>query len=61
MCEEPIKNVKFKILNGTFANEPVYRSGSQIIPTARRVCYSSFLLASPRVMEPIYLSEVTCP
>ena len=44
LCEEPIKNVKFKLLSGAFAPEPVYRSGSQLIPTARRVCYSSFLL-----------------
>jgi U5 small nuclear ribonucleoprotein component len=28
LCEEPIKNVKFKILHGSFASEPVYRSGS---------------------------------
>jgi U5 small nuclear ribonucleoprotein component len=61
LCEEPIKNVKFKILGGNFASEPVYRSGSQIIPTTRRVCYSSFLLAQPRVMEPIYLAEIQCP
>jgi len=61
LCEEPIKNVKYKILGGSFASEPVYRSGSQLIPTARRVCYSSFLLASPRVMEPVYLAEIYCP
>eukprot|EP00347_Sterkiella_histriomuscorum_P000437 403375864 len=61
LCEEPIKSSKFKILYGSFANEPIYRSGAQIIPTTRRVCYSSFLLASPRVMEPIYLAEVHCP
>ena len=53
--------MKFKILGGSFASEPVYRSGSQIIPTTRRVCYSSFLLAQPRVMEPIYLAEIYCP
>lgn len=61
LCEEPIKAVKFKILGGTFASEPVYRSGSQLIPTARRVCYSSFLLGQPRVMEPIYVAEIACP
>ena len=58
LCEEPIKNVKFKLLNGQFADEPIYRGGSQIIPTARRVCYSSFLLATPKIMEPVYLAEI---
>lgn len=31
------------------------------MPTARRVCYSSFLMATPRLMEPIYYVEVQSP
>lgn len=37
LCEEPIRNVKFKILDAVIANEPLHRGGGQIIPTARRV------------------------
>merc|ERR1712100_305602 len=33
----------------------------EIIPTARRVAYSAFLLATPRLMEPVMFSEVECP
>lgn len=44
LCDEPIRNVKFRLLDATIANEPIYRGGGQIIPTARRVCYSSFLM-----------------
>lgn len=61
LCEEPMQNVKFKVIGGEFSSEPVYRSGGQIIPAARRAAYSAFLLASPRIMEPIYLAEVLCP
>ncbi|KAJ3182860.1 U5 small nuclear ribonucleoprotein component [Gaertneriomyces sp. JEL0708] len=61
LCDEPIRNVKFKILDATIANEPIYRGGGQIIPTARRVCYSSFLTATPRLMEPVYYVEVQSP
>lgn len=32
-----------------------------MIPTARRVCQSAFLLASPRIMEPMNVAEVFCP
>jgi U5 small nuclear ribonucleoprotein component len=56
-----IRNVKFRILDATVANEPIYRGGGQIIPTSRRVCYSSFLTASPRLMEPIYHVEIQAP
>ncbi|KAI8137914.1 P-loop containing nucleoside triphosphate hydrolase protein [Fennellomyces sp. T-0311] len=61
LCDEPIRNVKFRILDTVLANEPIYRGGGQIIPTARRVCYSSFLTATPRLMEPVYYVEIQAP
>ncbi|KAG8849329.1 hypothetical protein FRB96_000865 [Tulasnella sp. 330] len=61
LCDEPIRNVKFRILDATLAQEPIFRGGGQIVPTARRVCYSSFLMATPRLMEPIYYVEVQAP
>jgi 116 kDa U5 small nuclear ribonucleoprotein component len=59
LCDEPIRNVKFKILNANIAPEPLHRGGGQIIPTARRVVYSAFLMANPRLMEPVYYVEVS--
>lgn len=32
-----------------------------MIPTSRRACYSAFLLATPRLMEPIFEVEVETP
>ncbi|KAL5533739.1 hypothetical protein ACEPAG_199 [Sanghuangporus baumii] len=61
LCDEPMRGVKFRILDASLAQEPIYRGGGQIVPTARRVCYSSFLMATPRLMEPIYYVEVQAP
>ncbi|XP_063422209.1 116 kDa U5 small nuclear ribonucleoprotein component-like [Mytilus trossulus] len=61
LCDEPIRNVKFKILDAVIAQEPIHRGGGQIIPTARRVAYSAFLMATPRMMEPYYFVEVMAP
>ncbi|TYJ58910.1 hypothetical protein B9479_000343 [Cryptococcus floricola] len=61
LCDEPIRGVKFRVLDAALAQEPIYRGGGQIIPTARRVCYSSFLLATPRLLEPVYYVEVQAP
>lgn len=61
LCEEPIRNVKFKILDAVISNEPLHRGGGQVIPTARRVAYSAFLMATPRLMEPYLFVEVTAP
>ena len=61
LCEEPIKNVKFKILDAKINPENIYKSSGQIIPAIRRVCYSAFLMASPRLMEPMLTAEILCP
>lgn len=61
LCEEPIRNTKFRLTDVVLANEAIARGGGQIIPTARRACYSSFLLASPRLMEPLYAVSMLGP
>ncbi|CAK9874035.1 unnamed protein product [Sphagnum jensenii] len=61
LCDEPIRNLKFKILDAAIAQEPLHRGGGQIIPTSRRVAYSAFLMATPRLMEPVYFVEIQTP
>ncbi|KAL4798145.1 P-loop containing nucleoside triphosphate hydrolase protein [Aspergillus venezuelensis] len=61
LCEEPIRNAKFRLTDVSLADQAIYRGGGQIIPTARRAVYSSFLMASPRLMEPIYSCAMTGP
>ncbi|KAF8819924.1 putative U5 small nuclear ribonuclear protein, partial [Cardiosporidium cionae] len=61
LIEENIRNVKFKVLDAHIAADPISRGGGQIIPTARRVAYSAFLVATPRLMEPIAFTEIQCP
>jgi U5 small nuclear ribonucleoprotein component len=45
LCDEPMRNVKFKMLDATIAGEALYRGGGQIIPTSRRCAYSAFLVS----------------
>ncbi|KAK2784750.1 hypothetical protein FQN53_008306 [Emmonsiellopsis sp. PD_33] len=61
LCEEPIRNTKFKLTDITLSDTAIFRGGGQIIPTARRAIFSSFLMASPRLMEPIYTCSMTGP
>lgn len=56
-----IRNVKLKLLDAVVAGEALNRGGGQLIPTARRVAYSAFLMATPRLMEPYYYVEITAP
>jgi len=61
LCDEPIRNCHFKLVDAELAEEAVWRGGGQLIPAARRAVYSSFMLASPRLMEPILFVEALCP
>jgi U5 small nuclear ribonucleoprotein component len=61
LCDEPIRNVKFRLIDASIDPTPLHRGGGQIIPTARRVAYSAFLMATPRLMEPVYHVEITSP
>lgn len=42
--EIAMRNVKFRILDASLAQELIFRGSGQIVPSARRVCYSSFLM-----------------
>ncbi|RXK38556.1 elongation factor 2 [Tremella mesenterica] len=61
VAEEPMRGVRFNILDCTLHADAIHRGGGQIIPTARRVCYAAQLLATPTLQEPMFLVEIACP
>jgi elongation factor 2 len=61
LCEENVRSVRFNVHDVTLHTDAIHRGGSQIIPTARRCLYASMLTAGPRLQEPVYLVEITCP
>ncbi|KAK2741038.1 hypothetical protein FQN57_005775 [Myotisia sp. PD_48] len=61
LCEEPIRNTKFRVTDVALATSAMARGGGHIIPTTRRAAYSAFLMASPRLMEPMYMCSTIGP
>jgi len=61
LTEEAMRGVKFNILDAGLTCDAMHRGAGQIIPAARRVYYAAELTASPRLQEPIYLVDITCP
>jgi len=61
IAEEPMRSVRFNVIDVTLHADAIHRGGGQIIPTARRVLYAATLLAEPRLLEPIYLVEIQVP
>lgn len=60
LCEEPIRGVKFRVVDMQLANDAIQRGGGQIIPTMRRACYASLLRSGSRLMEPVFHCSVIC-
>ncbi|KAI9890945.1 MAG: Elongation factor 2 [Vezdaea aestivalis] len=61
VAEEPMRSIRFNIMDVTLHADAIHRGGGQIIPTARRVLYAATLLAQPGLLEPIYLVEIQVP
>ncbi|KAL1305378.1 hypothetical protein AAFC00_002272 [Neodothiora populina] len=61
VAEEPMRSVRFNIMDVTLHADAIHRGGGQIIPTARRVLYAATLLADPSLLEPVFMVEITVP
>jgi elongation factor 2 len=61
VAEEPLRSVRYNILDVTLHADAIHRGGGQIIPTARRVLYAAALLADPGILEPIFNVEIQVP
>jgi len=59
--EEPMRAIRFNVMDVTLHADAIHRGGGQIIPTARRVLYAATLLADPGLMEPVFLAEIQVP
>ena len=61
IAEEPMRSIRFNIMDVTLHADAIHRGGGQIIPTARRVLYAATLLAEPALLEPVFLVEIQVP
>ena len=61
VAEEPMRSIRFNIMDVTLHADAIHRGGGQLIPTARRVLYAATLLAEPSLQEPVFLVEITVP
>ena len=61
LCEEPMRGIRFNVVDTVLHNDSIHRGGGQLTPTTRRVLYASELLAKPTLQEPMFMVEITCP
>jgi len=61
MCEERVRGLKMTINDVTLHADAIHRGMGQISPVSRRVTYAGIYCASPALLEPIFLVNITCP
>lgn len=61
LCEETLRGARFNVQDTTLHADSIHRGAGQIIPASRRVCYAACLVSGPKLQEPIFLAEITCP
>jgi elongation factor 2 len=61
MTDEHMRGIRFNLHDVVLHADAIHRGGGQIIPTARRVYYAAELTAEPRLLEPMFLAEISGP
>merc|ERR1711976_414883 len=61
LCDEGVRSMRINFNDTTLHPDSIHRGGGQIIPTSRRVFYACQLTSEPRLQEPYFLVEITCP
>jgi len=61
LADEQLRGCKFSLQDVTLHADSIHRGMGQIMPTARRVCFASYYLASPVLYEPIFLVDISVP
>jgi elongation factor 2 len=61
LCEEPMRGIRFNLYDVTMHADAIHRGAGQIMPTARRCMYACSLTATPVLMEPVFLVNITAP
>lgn len=61
LSEENCRGIRWNLLDVTMHADSIHRGAGQIMPAARRCMYACCLTAQPRLLEPVYLVDITCP
>merc|ERR1719362_1023900 len=61
LCDEVMRGCRFLIEDVTLHADAIHRGAGQIMPAARKVFYACQIGSQPKMMEPMYLIDITVP
>jgi len=61
LCDEVMRGIKFCITDVKLHADTIHRGAGQIMPCAKRVFCACQLASSPKLLEPMFLLDITVP
>lgn len=61
LCDEQMRGTRYNLMDVVLHADAIHRGMGQIMPTARRVCFSSMMAAEAGLLEPVYLCNISVP
>ena len=61
ICDSAMRGIKFCLQDMTMHADAIHRGAGQIMPPCKRAMFACQIRSEPRVMEPLYLVDITVP
>jgi len=61
IAEEAMRGIRFDLQDMTMHADAIHRGAGQIMPPCKRAMFACQIRSSPRIMEPMYLVDITVP
>jgi len=61
LCDEPLRGIRYNLLDAKIHSDPSHHGAGQIIPATIRSCYAGQLASSPKLYEPMYIVNIEAP
>eukprot|EP00488_Nonionellina_sp_1-RS-2012_P002009 TRINITY_DN357_c0_g1_i1.p1 TRINITY_DN357_c0_g1~~TRINITY_DN357_c0_g1_i1.p1 ORF type:complete len:234 (-),score=80.82 TRINITY_DN357_c0_g1_i1:269-970(-) len=61
LCDEPLRGVRYNLVDAKIHPEAAHHGAGQIIPAIVRACYAGMLASTPKLFEPMYVVDIEVP
>lgn len=61
ICEEAMRGIRFNLQDVVMHADAIHRGAGQIMPPCKRVMFACQMKSEPRLLEPMYLADITVP
>jgi elongation factor 2 len=61
LCEEAMRGIRFNLQDVVLHADAIHRGAGQIMPPLKRALYACEIKSAPKVLEPLYICDITVP